>query len=251
MAFLTEAVVPEVQPAPRRRKYPRTTLRSLAYIKIDQANGGIVRDLAEGGIAVQAVAPLQSGQEVYLRFDLISPRVRVDAQGRVRWAESGGQAGIQFSGLTLRTRNALRDWMLTQMLSAAAISGRDSIFARPETHLALSTAVSPPILLSPVEEQAPAISWGIFSLSQRAFSIFVDSLVLTCAALLFFLSALAVMGGLPVWPLSTALFITSTTIFIAVYQLLFSDLLCGASPGRRLAELASRPLSDHSRQRFR
>ncbi|HEX6805328.1 MAG TPA: PilZ domain-containing protein [Terriglobales bacterium] len=251
MAFLTEAVVPEVQAVPRRRQYPRTTLRSLAYVKIDQGNGGIVRDLTESGIAIQAVAPLRAGQEVLLRFDLLSPRVRVEAHGTVCWAESGGQAGVQFSGLPPRTRNALRDWMLMQMLSAAAVSGRDSIFAGVDTHLALSTAIRAPILLPPAEGEAPTISWGIFSFTQRAFSIFVDILVLSCAALLFIISALAVMGGFPAWPLSAALIVTSTTIFISVYRLLFSDLLCGATPGRRLAILASHPSLDDSPPRFR
>ena len=51
--------------------------------------------------------------------------------------------------------------------------------------------------------------------------------------------AIAVMGGLPAWPLTAALFLTTSTIFAAVYQVLFSDFLCGATPGKRLAMLAS------------
>lgn len=250
MAFSTEAAVLEAQAMPRRRQHPRITLRSLAYVRLDQANGGIIRDLTESGIAIQAVGPLYPGQEMILRFDLLSPRVRIETHGRVSWADPGGQGGIEFSGLPQRMRQALRDWILTQMLSAAAISGRDSIFATIETHLAMSTAVRPPIFLQ-TEKTDPGISWGVFSFSQRSFSIFVDSLVLTCAALLFLVIATAVMGGFPVWPLSLALFLTSTTIFIAVYQLLFSDLLCGATPGRRLAALGTRPPADHSQQRFR
>jgi len=70
--------------------------------------------------------------------------------------------------------------------------------------------------------------------------------------LLFSVSSLAVMGGLPDWPLSVALLITSSTIFVAVYSLLFSDLLCGATPGRRLALLASGRSNDaEPAQRFR
>ena len=251
MAFLTEAAVCEAPVMPRRRQYPRIALRSLAYVKLDRANGGIIRDLTESGIAIQAVGPLAPGQEVVLRFDLISPRVRIETRGRVAWADPGGQGGIEFCGLPPRMRQALRDWILTQMLSAAAISGRDSIFAAADTHLALSSAFRTPIVFEPAEVYAPRISWGVFSFSQRSFAIFVDTLVLTCAVLLFFVSALAVMGGFPAWPLSTALFVTSTTIFIAVYQLLFSDLLCGATPGRRLAALGTRPRSEESLQRFR
>lgn len=251
MAFSTEAALSEAEVMPRRRQHPRMTLRSLAYVKLDQANGGIIRDLSESGIAIQAVGPLEPGQEVVLRFDLLSPRVRIETHGRVSWADPGGQGGIEFSGLTERMRHALRDWILTQMLSAAAISGRDSMFSNPDTHLARSNAFRAPIVFEPAEVYSPGISWGAFSFSQRSFSIFVDTLVVTCAVLLFFVSALAVMGGFPAWPLSIALFVTSTTIFIAVYQLLFSDLLCGATPGRRLAALATRPRSEESLQRFR
>jgi hypothetical protein len=221
---------------------------------LDDSNGGIIRDLTESGITVQCVAPLRPGQEVRLRFDLLSPRVRVEAHGWVAWAQDNGQGGIHFSGLPRRMQLALRDWLFTQLLSAATISARDTIFEDARTHLSLSTATRPSILLQPAKpaevETAP-VHWGVLSFSQRAFSIFVDSLVLACAVLLFSVSCIIVMGGFPAWPLATALFFTSTTIFIATYQLLFSDFLCGATPGRRLAKLASQPAADESMQRFR
>src|SRR5215475_12331622 len=116
MAFSTEvAAVSEAQAIARRRQYPRITLRSLAYVKLEQGNGGIIRDLTESGIAIQAVGPLQPGQEVILRFDLLSPRVRVETHGRVSWGGPGGQGGIEFSGLPERMRQFLRDWILMQM----------------------------------------------------------------------------------------------------------------------------------------
>src|SRR5260370_37372159 len=116
MAYCPEAVELEAQVHPRRRRHPRQALRSLAYVTLDQANGGIIRDLTESGMAIQAVGRLQAGQELDLRFDLISPRVRVDARGRVAWADSGGQAGIQFLGVTPRVQRGLREWLLIQML---------------------------------------------------------------------------------------------------------------------------------------
>ena len=125
MAFCADVTFPEAELAPRRRQYPRYTLRSLAYVKLDQGNGGIVRDLTESGIAIQAVAPMQPGQEISLRFDLLSPRVRVETRGRVAWADSNGQSGIEFDPLPVRLQKCIRDWLLLQMLSAASVSGRD------------------------------------------------------------------------------------------------------------------------------
>jgi hypothetical protein len=252
MAYCPEAVELEAQVCPRRRRYPRQALRSLAYVKLDQGNGGIIRDLTESGMAVQAVGRLHPGQELDLRFELISPRVRVDARGRVAWADSSGQGGIQFLGVTPRVQRALRDWLLIQMLAGAAVSGRDSMFSAGEMELTFSAPARAAIVVEPPIAESPRVAWGLFSLSARSFSIFVDALVLMCAVLVFAISSIAVMGGVPAWPLAAALLLTASTIFVAVYQVLFSDWLCGATPGRRLARLALAPEGgEEETQRFR
>ena len=260
MAYCVDVAYPEAALAPRRRQYPRYTLRSLAYVKLDQGNGGIVRDLTESGIAIQAVAPMQPGQEISLRFDLLSPRVRVETRGRVAWADSNGQSGIQFDPLPVRLQKSIRDWLLLQMLSAASVSGRDTIFANYDSQFMFSpeparhAIVMDELTLEPMAaaEEIPQVRWGLLAFSFRSLSVCLDTLVLLCAVLLFSVSSLAVMGGLPDWPLSAALLITSSTIFVAVYSLLFSDLLCGATPGRRLALLASGRSNDaEPAQRFR
>ena len=68
-----------------RRQY-RRELRTLTYITLDQANGGIVRNLNDEGVAVQAVAALRQDQRVRLRFELRFPRLRVETYGQVTWA---------------------------------------------------------------------------------------------------------------------------------------------------------------------
>ena len=260
MAFCADVAFPEAELAPRRRQYPRYTLRSLAYVKLDHGNGGIVRDLTESGIAIQAVAPMQPGQEINLRFDLLSPRIRVETRGRVAWADSNGQSGIQFDPLPLRLQKSIRDWLLMQILSAASVSGRDTMFASHDAQFMFSpeparqAIMLDQLALEPMAARGeiPQVRWGLLALSFRSLSICLDTLVLLCAVLLFSVSSLAVMGGLPDWPLSAALLITSSTIFVAVYSLLFSDFLCGATPGHRLALLASGRSNDtEPAQRFR
>ncbi len=78
---------------PRRRRSPRVAVRSLTYVKLEQDNGGIILDLTESGVAIHAVKSLREGHEVQLRFEVNSPRVRVEARGRVAWADWGGKAG--------------------------------------------------------------------------------------------------------------------------------------------------------------
>jgi hypothetical protein len=228
-------------------------------VTLDQGNGGIIRDLTDSGIGVQAVGALRPAQDVRLRFDLLSPRLRVEARGRVTWADPSGQAGIEFYEITPRTRRTLRDWLLTQMLSTAVITGRDSIFAPiREDELTFSPTLQAAIVLEPQPaefvdaEAAPSIAWAGFRFSERTFSILIDALVLLCAVLLFSISGIVVMGGLPIWPLALALLFTTATIFLAVYQILFSEFLCGATPGARLARLAMGGLPDEAQeQRFR
>src|SRR5260370_32013081 len=172
MALCPEVVESEPQAHPRRRSHPRQTLRSLAYVKLDQANGGIIRDLTESGMAIQAVAPLEPNQLLSVRFELLSPHVRIDAQGRVAWANSSGQGGVQFLDLTPRAQRSLRDWLLIQMFSAAAISGRDSIFSALESELTFSAVARPAILVEPPvaeDYKSPRFARGLFSPPLRRF----------------------------------------------------------------------------------
>jgi hypothetical protein len=254
MQYCTESAESE-SPTRHRRRQSRYPLRTLSYVRLDQGNGGIIRDLTESGIAIQAVAPLRENQQLRVSFDLLSPRVRVEAIARVVWADAGGQGGLEFSALPLRTRRALRDWLFTQMLSSAAITGRDSIFHSLEPQLVTSAVPRPAIILPYVPPEAansPQIQWGLFSISACTFANLVDTLVLLCAILLFSISSLAIMGTMPAWPLATALFITACIIFIAVYRLLFSELVCRATPGKRLAALAAiRPAAEQQLSRFR
>ncbi|MBV9181421.1 MAG: PilZ domain-containing protein [Acidobacteria bacterium] len=236
----------------RRRKCPRYTLRSLAYVKLNESNGGIVRDLGESGIAVQAVAPLRLDEILNLQFDLLSPRIRVEGQGRVCWADSNGQGGIQFCDLSSKTRRALRDWMFIQMLSTAAVAGRDSIFSFPSSLILSSGARAPIIVDRPAEPPTvPFLTWGRWRLSVKNFSLLIDFVIILCAVLLFSTAALITMGGIPAWPLTAGLLIVCCLIFVLAYQVIFSELFCGSTVGRRLALLAQRQDAEEPVPRFR
>ena len=178
--------------------------------------------------------------------------MRVDARGRVAWADSNGQGGIQFLGVTPRVQRGLRDWLFIQMLAGAAVSGRDSTFSSGEMELTFSAPARAAIVVEPAVAESPRVEWGLLSLSAHSFSVFVDTVVLLCAVLVFSISSIAVMGGVPAWPLAAAVVLTASTIFVTVYQVLFSDWLCGATPGRRLAGLAANPADgEEYAQRFR
>ena len=80
------------------------------------------------GLAIQAVAPLYVNQQVFLRFDLANPRARIEATGRVAWADPVGQAGVEFVLLSPRSRRLLKEWILIQLLASAQNSAGDAAF---------------------------------------------------------------------------------------------------------------------------
>ena len=107
--------------SPRQaRTHYRHELRTLTYVTLDEANGGIIRNLSHEGVAVQAVAPLHLQQRVRLHFDLRSPRVRVETSGEVCWARSSGQCGIRFVDLPARTGHQINEWIFSNLLDALA-----------------------------------------------------------------------------------------------------------------------------------
>src|ERR1700687_2846733 len=102
-----------LSPLGRRRHY-RHQIQTLAYVNLDQGNGGIIRNLGDSGIAIQAVAPLLVHQQVFLRFELANPRVRVEATGRVAWVDPVGQAGVGFLTLSPRSGRMLKGWVFVR-----------------------------------------------------------------------------------------------------------------------------------------
>src|SRR5437879_12505123 len=92
-----------------RRQHYRHAVSSLAYVRLDQTNGGVIRDLGESGMAVQAVACLQAGPVVHLRFELLKPRIRIEARGLGAWADATGQAGLRFPELSTRIRQGMNE----------------------------------------------------------------------------------------------------------------------------------------------
>lgn len=98
----------------------RHGVRALSYVTLDQGNGGILLNVARSGVAVQSVAAVRMGQRVQVRFDLVSPRVRVDTRGEIAWATSSGRCGIRFLDLPTQTARQLDEWIFAKLLEGAA-----------------------------------------------------------------------------------------------------------------------------------
>jgi hypothetical protein len=110
-----------LSPVRQARAYHRHELRTLTYVTLDQANGGIVRNLSHDGIGVQVVAGVRPRQQLRVRFELRYPRLRVEARGEVTWATFSGQCGIRFLDLSPQTANQIDEWIFGNLLDGAAL----------------------------------------------------------------------------------------------------------------------------------
>ena len=117
-------------PVRETRARHRHELRTLTYVTLDQANGGILRNLTHEGVAAQLVAAVRPRQQVRLRFELRYPRLRVETRGEVVWATFSGQCGIRFLDLSPRTARQIDEWILGNLLEGIPLHpGRDqSVF---------------------------------------------------------------------------------------------------------------------------
>lgn len=240
-----------------RRNY-RHPMTSLAYVRLDHANGGIVRNLSESGIAIQAVGRLHREQVVHLRFELLKPKIRIDATGEVTWADSSGGAGLRFLDLPARTQRHLRDWIFTDLLAAATEFGPNFfpiLGNTPEDERADGLMVSAaPVAAIPVEEPIVAssiestrdpaaemplrLAWWPLDVYPRTFARFVDSLVVISAVLLFAVVAVETIGIVPTWNIAAIMAVSLGAIFGTVYYYFFKY-LSGTTLGNLLARLAA------------
>jgi len=254
LPILAESVeARQLEAAPRKPRRYRHGIHRLAYVNLDHANGGIIRNLSETGIALQTVAPLYVNQQIRVRFELMSPRVRVEALGRVGWADSFGQAGLQFLNLSRHTRRLLKEWIFTQLLVGTYRASEESIFVQPETEIELlfSPAPHPTICLDRApscgsnfrdsqltdEDATVRILWFPVAVSAGSLSWLIDSLILVSAVLLFFALSLVMTHFLPAWTIISALALGIACLFTTLYWFLFT-IWMGATPGTCLVHRA-------------
>lgn len=99
-------------PEKDRRHHTRQRVHSLSYIKIGDGNGGIVLNISEGGISVQAAAVLDDSESVPLWLEIPKVRERVKVTGEIVWLSSTRkEAGLRFVDLPESALREIRKWM--------------------------------------------------------------------------------------------------------------------------------------------
>jgi TonB family protein len=97
-----------------RRLHVRRRVLSLAYVELNENNGGIILNISEGGLVVTAAAPLGDARLPRIRFQLPGSNDWVEASGEIAWISESKRAGIRFVDLTEENRNRIRRWLSSE-----------------------------------------------------------------------------------------------------------------------------------------
>jgi hypothetical protein len=250
--------------ARQTRGQHRHELRTLTYASVEQANGGIVRNISHSGIGLQVVAAVPLHQQIRVRFELNHPRLRVETAGEVSWSMRSGQCGIRFVDLPAKTAHQIDEWIFGNMLEGACLHTERAGFLFPRTASLLQggeeedeglmTSATPiqvielPMWVDPLQpapagtaaaQALPAASagldWILQPLTGRGLIWTINTLVIVAALLLFAVVFLSITGEPPQWPLATAF---GSAAFIGAFYWGFFRVFGGTSPGVRVARLA-------------
>jgi hypothetical protein len=245
-------------PSPLARRPYRHSICTLAYVRIDHANGGIIRNLSDSGMAIQAVGRLHAEQVVHLRFELIRPRAKFEVVGQVTWADATGQAGVRFTDIPRNSHRLLKDWIFTDLLTAAVdlnAHGPVLVPGSTEDGLVMSGLPFPPIQLTDPGRKLACpeaiagtefnnadrvnVPWWPTGIRKATLARFVDTTVVVSAVLLFSIIVAELTDILPSW-----LILAGTAVAFALLYSWLCHFMVGGTLGRRLAQLVASETSD-------
>ena len=118
-----------------RRQQTRQAPGSLSYIHLDENNGGILINLSESGLAVQAAMSVMEDDLPCLRLQMPRSKTWLETSARVVWTgDSRRTVGVKFLDSTDDFRKQLREWLAAEAATAAAAA--EAFPSEPESHTA-------------------------------------------------------------------------------------------------------------------
>lgn len=95
-----------------RRVHARQPLKSLAYVEVGPENGGVILNIGEGGLALQAVSAVQKQKIPRVRFQCEPAHTWIETNARVAWtSDTQTMVGIEFVELPDTAKKQIREWI--------------------------------------------------------------------------------------------------------------------------------------------
>jgi TonB family protein len=152
--------------ATERRRHSRHQTASLSYLDIGPDNGGIILNISEGGVAVQAMGVLPAEPVITLRIQLPKSTKRLAARGKIAWTSgSKKEAGVEFVDLPEEVRGQLKDWLSSEASLQAAVGANSAGDLAPAQPLPAPPfrAAATPLPTEPAIAQVPAPAESILA----------------------------------------------------------------------------------------
>ena len=126
-------------------------------VKMGDSNGGIVLNISETGISVQAAAVLDPSEPVTLSLEIPRVRNRVEVKGEIAWlSPSKKEAGIRFIDLPESTLKQIQKWMAREASPEQFEDETDPVGEPQEVPVA-AAAVKAAVESAPMEATAEAV----------------------------------------------------------------------------------------------
>ncbi|MGH9684120.1 MAG: PilZ domain-containing protein, partial [Candidatus Acidiferrales bacterium] len=108
--------------AGEKRHYVRRDVAEVIYIELGAENGGLITNVSETGLAVQAAKVVAEDSIERMRFRLRDSDSWIDAAGKIVWRskERRKQVGIQFVDLPEVARQIVAEWVALEGKRATA-----------------------------------------------------------------------------------------------------------------------------------
>src|SRR5882724_11637686 len=91
-----------------RRIHQRYQIRPCSYVELGRDNGGVLRNIGEGGLAITTAECLTGDDFPSIRIQFLGSMDLLDASGQVAWiSESKREAGIRFVNLKEEARRII------------------------------------------------------------------------------------------------------------------------------------------------
>jgi len=92
-----------------QRRFVRLPVRTLVC-NLDHWNEATILNVSEGGMALQAMAPVNMSRPVRVILDWAESSGSIEASGKVAWNDHG-RAGVRFSSIGETSRDRLIEWL--------------------------------------------------------------------------------------------------------------------------------------------